>query len=163
MKKDAYWATRSTHQLDDFDTWVAQTQKTLDTLQAQGYTVTDTQPYLDRFASLKTDLKSSLMQKISTGLIPLRLRSGIAPREISNRIVALQSQVITDTTAEFRIDEADRVIARADRLNNQLVKQILDIGDAEPVLSKTKTDVKMARGALNGGQTGPCLLPSFFS
>ncbi|MFA6225620.1 MAG: hypothetical protein WC620_05430 [Methanoregula sp.] len=51
MKKDAYWATRSTHQLAAFDTWVIQIQKTLDTLQVQGFPVTGTQPYLDRFAS----------------------------------------------------------------------------------------------------------------
>ena len=154
MKKDAYWNIRSTHQLAAFDTWVVQTQKTLDTLQAQGFTVTDTQPYLDRFASLKTDLKSSLDSKdfdrADTTTIRIRDRS----LEISDRIVALQGQVSQDTTAEFRIDEADRVIARGDRINNQLVVQILDIGAAEPVLSKTKADVKLAHGALNIGQTG---------
>ena len=154
MKKDAYWATRSTKQLDDFDIWVLQTQNTLNTLQAQGYTVTDTQPYLDRFASLKTDLKSSIDSKDfnradATALI-IRDRSG----EISNRIVALQVQVPRDKIAEFRIDEADRVIARADRINKQLIEQILDIGTADPVLYKMKTDVKTAHVALNGGQTG---------
>jgi len=154
MKKDAYWTTRSTHQLDDFDTWVIQTQKTLDTLQTQGFPVTDTQPYLDRFASLKTDLKSSLdpkdFDRADTTALRIRDRSS----EISDRVVALQGEVSQDKTAEFRIDEADRVISRADRINNQLTESILDIGAAEPVLSKTKTDVKMARGALNGGQTG---------
>jgi hypothetical protein len=154
MKRDAYWAVRNTHQLDDFDTWVAQTQITLDSLQTRGYSTKDTQPYLDRFTSLKTDLKSSLDSKdfdrTDTTALLIRDRS----REISDRIVSLQEPVSRDTIAEFRIDEADRIIARAERLNNQLVVQILDIGAAEPVLSRTKTDVKMARLALNGGQSG---------
>jgi glutamate racemase len=62
--------------------------------------------------------------------------------------------VSEDKTAEFRIDEADRVIARADRINKQLTEQILDIGDADPVLYTMKADVKTAHVALNGGQTG---------
>ncbi|MDO9325215.1 MAG: hypothetical protein Q7T80_09705, partial [Methanoregula sp.] len=52
------------------------------------------------------------------------------------------------------IDEADRVVARAGRINKQLVEQILDIGAADPALYNMKADVKMAHGALNGGQTG---------
>jgi hypothetical protein len=73
--------------------------------------------------------------------------------DISHRITALQGEVSQDTTAEFRINEADRVIARAYLINNQLVEQILDIGAADPVLLKTKADVKLAHGALNGGQS----------
>ncbi len=154
MKKDAYWTTRSTYQLAQFDAWVSDTQNTLNSLQAQGYTVSDTSPYLVRFASLRTDLKASLNTKdfdrAESTAVMIRDRSS----EIADRIAALQTQVTTDTTAEFQIDEADRVITRADRVNPQLVKQILDIGDAEPVLSKLKIDVKLARGALNGGQSG---------
>jgi hypothetical protein len=154
MKKDAYWAARSTHQLEDFDNWVMQAQKTLDTLQIQGFPVTDTQPYLDRFSSLKTELKSSLDSKDFDRADSTAIRIKDRSSEISDRILALQGEVSQDKTAEFRIDEAERVIARAERINNQLIEQILDIGAAEPVLSKTKMDVKMARGALNGGQTG---------
>lgn len=154
MKKDAYWVTRSTHQLDDFDTWVTEAQKTLDALQIQGFTVTGTQPYLDRFTSLKTDLKSSLdsrdFDRADTTTLMIRDRS----QEITDRIATLQGQVSQDKTAEFRIDEADRVIARADRINKHLIEQILDIGAADPVLYKTRIDVKMAHVALNGGQTG---------
>jgi len=152
MKKDDYWVIRSTHQMDDFDTWVAQTQKTLDTLQVQGFPVTETQPYLTRFSSLKADMKSALdsrdFNKADTTALMIRNRSV----EITDRIAALQGQVSQDETAAFRIDEADRVIARADRINRQLVEAILDIGAAEPALSKTKEDVKLAHGALNGGQ-----------
>jgi hypothetical protein len=154
IKKDAYWATRSTHQLDDFDTWVTQAQKTIDTLQIHGYPVAETQPYLDRFASLKIDLKSSLDSKDFDRADTTAQRIRDRSLEISDRIIALQGEVSQDKTAEFRIDESDRVIARADRINNQLIEQILDIGAADPVLSKTKTDVKMVRHALNGGQTG---------
>lgn len=154
MKKDAYWTTRSTHQLADFDAWVIQTQKVLDTLNARGFPVTDTQPYLDRFASLKTELKSSLDSKdfdrADTTILRIKDRSS----EITRRITTLQGQVSEDTTAVFRIDEADRVIARAGRINKQLVEQILDIGAAEPALYNLKADVKMAHGALNSGQTG---------
>ena len=154
MKKDAYWAIRSTQQLDEFDRWVTGTQNTLDTLKARGFPVTSTQPYLDRFASVKPDLKSSLDTKDFDRADGTALTIKDRSTEISDRIMALQGEVSRDTTAEFRIDEADRVIARADRINNQLVEQILDIGAADPVLSKTKTDVKLAHGALNGGQTG---------
>ncbi|MHB8164428.1 MAG: hypothetical protein ACYDDV_08765 [Methanoregula sp.] len=154
MKKDAYWSTRSTYHLDEFDAWVSDTQNTLNILQAQGYPVSDTSPYLVRFASLRTDLKASLNTKdfdrAESTAVMIRDRSS----EITDRIAALQTQVTTDTTADFRLGEADRVIARADRVNPQLVKQILDIGDAEPVLSKLKIDVKQARGAQNGGQSG---------
>jgi hypothetical protein len=154
MKKDAYWSTRSAHQMDDFDSWVTQTQKSLDVLQTQGYSVRDTQPYLDRFASLKTDLKSSLDANDFDRVDIIELKIRDRSLEISNGIAALQGGVSRDKTAEFRIKEADRVISRADEINNQLIGQILDIGDAEPVLSQTKIDVKMAHGALNGGQTG---------
>ena len=152
LKKDAYWAARSTHQLDEFDAWVSDTQNTLNSLQARGYTVSDTSPYLVRFASLRTDLKASLNTKdfdrAGSTAVMIRDRSS----EIADRIAALQAQVTTDTTADFRLGEADRVIARADQINPQLVKQILDIGDAGPVLSKLKNDVKLARGAQNGGK-----------
>ncbi len=154
MKKDAYWATRSTHQLDDFDTWVTRTQKTLDTLRDQGFIVTDTQPYLNRFASLKTEVKSSLDAKDFDRVDATALRIRDRSSEISNRIAAIQGQVSQDTSAEFRIDEADRVIARAGRMNRQLVEQILDIGAADPALYKLKTDARLAHGALNGGQMG---------
>ncbi|MDO9324959.1 MAG: hypothetical protein Q7T80_08405, partial [Methanoregula sp.] len=109
MKKDAYWTIRSTQQLANFDTWVLQTQKTLDTLQAQGFPVTDTQPYLDRFASLKADLKSSLDAKDFDRLDATALRIKDRSLEITGRIATLQGQVSQDTTAAFRIDEADRV------------------------------------------------------
>jgi hypothetical protein len=154
MKRDAYWATRSTHQLAAFDTWVTQTQNTLNTLQAQGFPVSATQPYLTRFASLKPDLKSSLdtndPEQADSTALQIRVRS----LEIADRVQALQGAVSGDKSAEFRIDEADRVIARADRLNRQLIEQILDIGAAEPALSQLRTDAKLARGALNGGQMG---------
>ena len=154
LKKDAYWAIRSARQLDDFDRWVIRTQKTLDTLQTRGYPVTDAQLYLDRFTGLRTDLKSSLdaqdLNNADVTALTIRGRS----LEIADRIAALQEQVPQNTTAAFRIDEADRVIIRADRINNQLVEQILDIGAAEPVLSRTKTDVNLARSALKGGQAG---------
>ena len=42
MRKDAYWSARRTQQLADFDAWVDQIQKSLDSLQAQGFSVTDT-------------------------------------------------------------------------------------------------------------------------
>ena len=154
MKKDTYWATRSTHQLVDFDTWVASTQKTLDTLQDQGFIVTDTQPYLNRFASLKAEVKASLDTKDFDRVDATALRIRDRSSEISSRIAMNQGQVSQDTTAEFRIDEADRVIARAGRMNRQLFEQILDIGAADPALYKMKTDAKLAHGALNGGQMG---------
>jgi hypothetical protein len=154
LKKDAYWAIRSARQLDDFDSWVIRTQKTLDTLQTRGYPVTDAQLYLNRFTGLRTDLKSSLdaqdLNNADVTALTIRGRS----LEISDRITALQEQVPENTTAEFRIGEADRVIIRADWINNQLVEQILDIGAAEPVLSRTKNDVNLARSALKGGQAG---------
>ncbi|MEI7856376.1 MAG: hypothetical protein WCH85_02615 [Methanomicrobiales archaeon] len=154
MKKDAYWTTRGTHQLADFDAWVIQAQKVLVTLQAQGFAITDTQPYLDRFASLKTDLKSSLDSKDFDRVDATALRIKDRSTEITRRIATLPGQVSLDTTAAFRIDEADRVIGRAGRINKQLVEQILDIGAADPALYNLKADVKMAHGAQNSGQTG---------
>ena len=154
MKKDAYWDMRSTRQLDDFDAWLKGAQRGIDALQAQGYPVTGTQQYLDRFASFRPDLKSSLDAQDFDRADTLALQIRNSSSEISGRIVDLKVQVSPDTTAEFRIDEADRVIARAEQINNQLTEQILDIGAAEPALAQTKTDVKMARLALNGGQKG---------
>ena len=154
MKKDAYWATRTTRQMEDFDLWVMQTQGTLNTLQAQGYPVAETQPYLDRFSGLKSELKSSLDSKdfdrADAAALSVRDRS----LEVTGRIQDLQGQVPEDKKTGFRIDEATRVIALADRINNQLTEQILDIGAADPVLLKTKDDLRLAQGALNGGQMG---------
>lgn len=154
MRKDAYWSARSTRQLADFDAWVDQTQKTLDSLQAQGFSVTDTQPYLVRFTSLRADVKASLDAKDFDRMDATALRIRDRSAEITGRIAALQGEVSGDTTTSFRIAEADRVVARATRINRQLVEQILDIGAADPALFNLKTDVRVAHGALNGGQSG---------
>ncbi|MFA6225621.1 MAG: hypothetical protein WC620_05435 [Methanoregula sp.] len=87
---------------------------------------------------LKSSLDSKDFDQADITSLMIRDRS----LEITDRIAALQGQVSEDKTAEFRIDEADRVIARADRINKQLTEQILDIGDADPVLYNMKADVK---------------------
>ena len=63
-----------------------------------------------------------------------------------------QQQVPDDSRIRFLLEQADRAVGKADQLNTDTTMVILDIGAAEPALSRLKTDIRATRLLLNAGR-----------
>ncbi|MDD1687403.1 hypothetical protein [Methanoregula sp.] len=158
-KKDTYWAVRKASQLADFDAWVDNGQQILDTLKAGGYDTTSAQRALDVFSSKRPEVEAALtarselaVQSAGQQILPLS-------QEFNTKLALVQNQVPDSIRLQFFIDQADRAVGLADGINTELVPIMLDIGDAEPVLSKTKTDLTTARKVLATGNLESTKVP----
>ncbi len=149
-KKAAYWSTRRTRQLADFDAWMG-SQGSLDLLKKQGYDTAASQRSLDVIASKRPDLVAALESKsddriLSMNGILLPLTQGFG-----QQVAETQNQVSDGERIQFFIDQGYRAVSRADAINGDLTVILLDIGPPEPALKKVKTDLTATSRALNTG------------
>jgi hypothetical protein len=138
QKKQAYWNTRRTNQLRDFDAWNAEIQGTLDALKAQGFDVSRAQRSLDVIGAERRHLDAALAAK-SEGEIEA-VNSVIFPRSIqlATEVREAQEQVSEGERMQFLVEQGNRGVARADQINNDLIRILLDIDDAEGALRSLK-------------------------
>lgn len=162
QKRLAYWNTRRTNQLADFDAWAGEAQVSLDTLKMQGFDTAAAQRTLDVIGSKRRDLAAALDAKSEDGI--LAANDVILPltRELGAGAAEAQAEVSEAERIKFLVAEGYRAVHRADTINHDLTVILLDIGPAEPTLRQLKidlaaTDRMLATGNLPLAQT-PLLL-----
>lgn len=148
-KKEKYWAVRTAAQLAAFDTWVKEGQQRLDTLKAAGYDTTTAQRALDVFSAKRPEVKAALDKKSEIGVKTTNQQVQQLSQEFIQKLEEVQEQVPDSTRFQFFIDQGYRAVGHCDTANTHLVPVILDLGDAETVLKKTKTDLTNAQRLLN--------------
>jgi len=158
-KKDTYWTVRRTDQLADFDTWVREGQRTLDSLKIQGYDTTAAQRALDVFSAKRPDVAAALTSKSDPSIESANLVVTPLSEAFIDQLLAMDAQVPDSGRWNHFIQQGDRAVAQADRINLALIPIILDIGDADPALSKAKTDLNTARNVLNTGNLEATKVP----
>jgi hypothetical protein len=151
-KKNLYWSVRTHGQLTDFDTWADEAQAELTSLEAKGYDTTKAQRALDVMTAKRPELQAALESRnedrvsaVSDLILPLS-------QDYVSRVGEIQQQVPDGTRTWFLLEEADRAVGKADRFNADTTVVLLDIGAAEPALSRLKTDIKATKLQLNAGR-----------
>lgn len=150
-RKDAYWNVRKTDQLADFDAWVSEGQQSLDTLKARGYDTAAAQRALDSFSTKRTDVQAALTSRSDATVDAANQQIAPLSESFVTKLIAIEEQVPDSGRWSYFIDQGDRAVAEADRINIALTPILIDIGDADRVLAKTKTDLNTARRILNTG------------
>jgi hypothetical protein len=150
-KKAAYWDTRRTRQLADFDAWARASQSSLDTLRNRGYDTAAPQRTLDVIASKRPDLQSALESKSDDRIIAVNGVILPLTRELGQQVQESQTRVSEAERIQFSVDQGYRAVYRADAINQDLTAILLDIGPPEPALKKLKTDLVATTRALNTG------------
>ena len=158
-KKDTYWNVRKTNQLADFDAWVAEAQQNLNTLKLQGYDITAAQRALDVFSSKRPDVVTALSAKSEPAIESSNQQVVPLSEAFIDQLIAMDAQVTDYGRWSYFIEQGDRAVAEADRINRALTPLLIDIGDAEPVLAKTKIDLRSARNVLSTGNLATTKVP----
>jgi hypothetical protein len=151
-KKNFYWSTRISGQISDFDTWAQGEQAHLDGLVERGYDTARAQRALDVVVAKRPELQAALESKsedrVNAAAGTLLALTG----DYAVKLKETQQQVPDDARIRFLLEQADRTVVKADRLNTDTILVIIEIGDAEPALSKLKSDLVATRLLLNAGR-----------
>lgn len=140
-KRLAYWNTRRTSQIRDFDAWVLESQGVLDTLEKEGYDTARAQRTLDVFVSKRPVVVSALESKSDDRIVAANQVTLPLSRELGQQVAEAQGKVSKAERMQFLVDQGNRAVSRADATNLELTKIILDIGAAEPVTRTLKIDL----------------------
>jgi hypothetical protein len=151
-KKNLYWSTRIKGQLSDFDTWAGDAQAELDDLSAKGYDTAKAQRALDVTIAKRPDLKSALEFKDENKINDASDQILSLSSAYADRVGEVEQQVPNGARIRFLLEQADRAVGKADRLNTDTTVVILDIGAADPALSRLKNDIQATRLLLNAGR-----------
>lgn len=151
-KKNLYWSTRTRGQLSDFDSWAEESQAALDSLKAKGYDIAKAQRALDVTIAKRPELQAALESRdedkagdACAMLLPLSL-------DYTDRVAETEQQVPDDARIRFLLDQADRAAIKAEQLNADTTAVILDIGAADPALTRLENDIRATRLLLNAGR-----------
>ena len=158
-KQNAYWSTRSTGTLADFDAWVTNSQQVLDGLNANGYDTAAAQRTLDKISISRRDVQSAFGSRSESTVASVSQQLLAQTQGFSGQVTAAQGQVPEGVQEQFFIDQGNRAVERADKVNYDLTMILIDIGPADPALSKTKTDLVSSRKELNTGNFGATRTP----
>jgi len=150
-KKNTYWATRTAAQLAAFDTWVQEGQQRLDILKTSGYDTTKAQRALDIFSSKRSAVKAAFDSRSETSVKSVNQVIQPLSQDFIQKLAEVQEQVPDSMRFQFFIDQGYRAVGYCDKANADLIPVILDIGDAETILKKTKTDLATSQRMLNTG------------
>jgi hypothetical protein len=96
-------------------------------------------------------VQAALGSKTETGVQSINQQTLPLSEQFNQKLADVQGQVPDSTRLKFFIDQGDRAVGLADRVNYDLVPILIDIGDADPILSKTKVDLKTSRNVLSTG------------
>jgi len=150
-KQNAYWNTRTTGTLADFDAWATGSQQVLDGLKAKGYDTAIPQRTLDVITARRPEIQSALVSRSEIAVTAIGQQILAQSQEFSGQVTAVQGQVPEDRQMQFLIDQGNRAVERADTVNHDLAQILIDIGPADPALSKTKTDLAASQKVLGTG------------
>lgn len=150
-KRAAYWSTRRTNQLKDFDAYVVESQVSLDNLKKQGYDTTAAQRSLDVIGSKRPAVVEALESHSEDSILTTNEGILTLTRQLEQEVVDAQGQVSDAKKMEFLIEQGYRAVARADRINNDLRMILLDIDPVESTTKKVKVDLAATKTMLGTG------------
>jgi len=151
-KKNLYWSTRTRGQLSDFDSWAEEAKAELTSLKASGYDITTAQRALDVTTAKRPDLQAALESRDEDKVSDACARILPLSSDYVDRVGDTEQQVPDDARTRFLLDQADRAVGKAEQLNADTTAVILDIGAADPALSRLKNDIRATRLLLNAGR-----------
>lgn len=151
QREQAYWSIRRTNQMRDFDSWVKESQASLDTLKTQGYDTSQAQRTLAVIGSKRPDLDAALAAK--SGERIAAINGVILPltRQLGEQVQETQAGVSDLERMQFFVEQGYRAVARADQINNDLIVILLDIGPPETSLRQLKSDLAATDRMLKAG------------
>jgi hypothetical protein len=150
-KQNTYWNIRTTGTLADFDAWMAESQQALDGLKAKGYDTATPQRTLDVITARRPEIQSALVSRSEIAVAAIGQQILAQSLVFSGQVTAVQGQVPEDRQLQFLIDQGYRAVGQADTVNHDLAMILIDIGPADPALSKTKTDLAASQKVLSTG------------
>jgi hypothetical protein len=150
-KQKIYWDTRRIGTLADFDAWEKNSQQVLDGLVAKGYDTTTAQRTLDVISARRPEIQSALESKSEIAITAISQQILPQTRTFAGQVIAVQAQVPGSRQQQFFIDQGNRVVERADKVNYDLMVIMIDIGPADPALSTLKIDLATSQKVLNTG------------
>jgi hypothetical protein len=152
-KRDAYRETWKANQLAAFDAWADNGQQILDSLKAGGYNTTAAQRALDVFVARRPAVQAALASGAATDIESVNGQTLALSEQFGQKVIETQEQVPDNVRFRFFIEEGYRAVERADTVNAELTRILLDIGDAETTLAKAKTDLATANKVLGTGNS----------
>lgn len=159
QKQKAYWSIRRTNQLEDFDTWVLDTQASLDLLTKQGFDMAEAQRSFDVIGSKRRDLEAALESKSEDRIADVNRVILPLTRQLGDQVLEAQAQVSEAERMQFLVEQGYRVVNQADIINTDLTVILLDIGPAEPALRQLKIDLAATNRMLATGNLGVAKTP----
>lgn len=158
-KQKAYWSIRRTNQMKDFDAWILDTQASLNTLKKQGFDTAAAQRSLDVTGAERRSLDAALESKDEQRIALVNGVILISTQQLSEQVREAQAQVSEAERMQFLMEQGHRAVIRADVINNDLTRILLDIGPAEPALKQLKTDLTATDRILTTGNLGMAKTP----
>jgi hypothetical protein len=159
QRQQAYWNVRKTGQLRTFDAWVAAAQADLDTLKKQGFDTTTAQRTLDVIGSKRPVLVAALEAKNEDRIAAANDVIHPLTIQLNDQVQEAQKQVPEGERMQFLVDQGYRAVSRADQINNDAIRILLDIGPAEPALRSMKNNLATTRRLLASGNPGMAKTP----
>jgi len=158
-KKNTYWTVRKESQLEAFDAWVRDGQELINSLNSAGYDTTAAQRALAVVSARRPDLVTALASKTELAVQSVNRQILPLSEEFVLAVAEAQEQVPDSVRLQFFVDQGERAVGLADRVNYDLVPYLVDIGAADPVLTRTKTDLASAGNVLGTGNLGAAKAP----
>jgi hypothetical protein len=152
MNRKNYWDTRAATQSADFRNRLDHAQTFLNTLKTGGYDTAKAQRTLDVISSKQPELQAALEAKSDEKIRTVNGEIYDLSIQLTRQVRDSRGQVSKDKIILFFIEQGYRAVAQADKINNDLIMAILDIGPAEPILAKIKKDLYDTKSVLNSGR-----------
>ena len=159
QREAAYWNVRRAGQLADYDSWVSSTQASLDDLKLQGYDMAKAQRTLDVLGSKRPDLASALEAESEEQIVSANNVIMPLSEELLQQVEDATGEVSEAERMQFYIDQGYRVVYRADLLNRELTRILLDIGPAETTTRNIKVNLANAQRILDTNNLGATEAP----
>ena len=150
-KTASYWNTRRSLQLAGYDAWARDAQGSLDLLVTEGYDTAKAQRTLDVFSSKRPSVAAALEAKDEERI---RTVNGITlplSEQLGEQVAEAQMKVSEAERMQFLVDQGLRATSRADAMNAELVKILLDLGPVETTTRSLKLDLAESRRILSTG------------
>jgi hypothetical protein len=156
--ESAYWSTRTTGELANFDIRVQRAGTVLSNLSVKGYDTTQAQAKLTEITALRSTLEPALNSHDRTQIQAVQEHIRTLFSDLGQIVKDLQVQVPQDRRIQFPINEGNRAVARAEMINADLRFLDIDTSMAEQYTGAAKADLAAAQAALdadnfNGAKT----------
>jgi len=152
--ESAYWSTRTTGELANFDIRVQRATNVLSNLTAKGYDTTQAQVKLTQITALRGSLESALDSHDHTQIHEVQQQILTLSQELARIVKDLQVKVPHDRRILYHIHEGNRAVVRAEMINADLRSLDIDTLLAEQYTGAAKTSLAAAQAALDANNTG---------